>query len=416
PHYREVLLEQQRRETLARYFRVAEKSFDLQKKTLRQIEVLQPWESDESVHSTFLNKTQSNITRAIEAPETEIYSSIFRHGMELLNNNMPFDKLPQEVKDAVLSWDKGEETLREALKIDSMKEELRKVRETGDKTAVTEMERELANQIQKTVSNYPYKKKGANMPSYNIETQNINCAAASNLAGTLLSELGINYVVGEFSDHSVLFLIHPTGEIVYADMLLEPEMNFTLTNEMIKESNKNKTPFTSEDIATYSSDQRQSILKFGIDNDTYEGYFDPNDDFSFRNFEGVLKPEHGHIAQMYTTLGKLFIANDLFPAATDSFQRVISSGLDTSQSRINLAVALYLSGRNAEAIKEYKNAILLNRNEIKAYIGLGRVLRATDRKEDAQATYKKVIELSDPEKDSEWIEEAKSKIDELQSS
>ena len=262
---KEFLWEDERRKTIAQYFRVAEKSFKLQRKELKKPEGLQPWESDEPIHEAFLDNSQSNIRRTLESPKTELYGSIFRRGMELLYQNMPFDKLPQIVKDTILLWKDGETTLRKAINIEVMKTLLQQARASGDVAKITDTEKNLAALIQTAISNYTYEGNSFS-PSKNVMTQEINCAAASNLGGTFLSELGINYLVGDIPGHSVLLMIHQTGEVEYTDMLLDPVENFALTNDMINGENKDGNPITVEDIVDYSFDNRKKELRFTIEN------------------------------------------------------------------------------------------------------------------------------------------------------
>lgn len=117
---------------------------------------LRPWESTTSARSAFLQKIQKNIAKEIEAPKRELVGSIFRRGMELLVQNIGFDKLEGELlslqkrrKDGeqlsevdhvnlsrlksfveiMKHWQKLDyKTLREALQIDKLKLELTDVR------------------------------------------------------------------------------------------------------------------------------------------------------------------------------------------------------------------------------------------------------------------------------------------------
>ncbi len=184
---RDELFEHARRDALARYFRVAQKAFERQEKSDKGELVsvnttkLEPWESATPIHTEFINKTIGNIQTAIEVPKREFVGSFFRRGMEQLQREIGFDKLPDEIKNDILNWENGESTLREALDIDGWKKELDEIRERGDKDEIAAAEKDAALTVQEVVSNYP--RGDVDNPTQILKKQTINCVGASMLGG-----------------------------------------------------------------------------------------------------------------------------------------------------------------------------------------------------------------------------------------
>lgn len=110
PGKKDQFYEAGRQKTLAQFFRASAKAFALSKPP------------------AFLAKVEKAMAQKIETPKRELVGSIFRRGMELLQRNMPFDKLPNYVKDSILHWQNGETTLRDALQIDELRQELKSYR------------------------------------------------------------------------------------------------------------------------------------------------------------------------------------------------------------------------------------------------------------------------------------------------
>ena len=98
-----ISIEDERKKTLNQFFRVSEEAFKLQQKSksgeLKKTKTkLKLWQSETPFHNEFISKINESIKREIETPDTELYSSIFRRGMDMLQKDMPFDKLPDFVK------------------------------------------------------------------------------------------------------------------------------------------------------------------------------------------------------------------------------------------------------------------------------------------------------------------------------
>ncbi|MGH9858323.1 MAG: hypothetical protein ACRD4B_10810, partial [Acidobacteriota bacterium] len=208
PQKKEQLIEEQRRSTLSRYFRVAEKSFALRERTiageLREGKSPPPWQSDAPVHEVFIENAEAQMRRAIETPKRELGSSLFRRGMELLRKEMPIKTLPDALKANVAHLKDGEAKLRDLLEIDIEKERLEKVRRTGNIQESALLEEAIAKKIQNAVSQYAQVITPGYKPSEIVTDEVINCVSSTMLGGTFLSEIGINYVVGAIPEHTFL--------------------------------------------------------------------------------------------------------------------------------------------------------------------------------------------------------------------
>ncbi|MBI2626265.1 MAG: tetratricopeptide repeat protein [Candidatus Nealsonbacteria bacterium] len=380
PQKRNDFYEAERRKTLAQFFRVAQKAFGLKQKSGEQLAPaarsrLKPWQSDATFHSAFLRKVEGAIRKQIEAPKRELEGSIFRRGMELLQRNMPFDKLPDWVKNDYLHWQGGEKTLREALQIDRLKAELKTVQQSGYVAQISAKEREIADKIQISVSNFQ-RKSSANNPSEMAANQYINCVGASMLGGALMQEAGLNYLVGNVPRHSILFLVTSDGRVEFRDML-NFQLNEDLADEMIAGKKKDGSPLKVADVMAFSKKPTSEGLMFDINRKKYgEAWFRKGE----RQYVAVFEPEYGQQIQVLNNTGNV---------------------LD------NL-------GRKEEAIEAYRQAIAVDPKYAYPYYGLGNVLKDLGRKEEAIEAYQKFLDLADRQKDDIWMKQAEGRITRLE--
>ena len=101
--------------------------------------------------------------------------------------------------------------LTDALKLPTLKAELEKVRQTGDKSLISVKELEIAKRVQEKVSSFDYQEK-SNIPSQMVETTKLNCLGAALLGGTFLEELDISYLAVDLPDHASTILITSDGK------------------------------------------------------------------------------------------------------------------------------------------------------------------------------------------------------------
>ncbi|MDO8559384.1 MAG: tetratricopeptide repeat protein [bacterium] len=389
--------EAERQKTLAQFFRIAQKAFELEQKS--------------GVRSDFLRKIERAMQKQIETPKRELAGSIFRRGMELLQRNMPFDTLPDWVKSSCLHWQDGEKTLREALRTDQLKSELKKVRQSGDVVKIDNKEREIANRIQLAVSNFTFKP-SANNPSEIVVNSTINCVGASMLGGALMREVGLNYLVGDVPEHSILFLVTSDGHVEWRDML-NSQFNENLTDEMIVGNKKDGSPITVTDIIAFSQKPKPEGLMLDIKSEKYRDKL-PWVKEGQRQYITLFEPEYGQKIQVLNNTGEVLSSLGHNEEAIEAYRQVITLDPKFAYPYNNLGNALGRLGRNEEAIKSYREAIALDPEYNNPHYNLGIAFRNLGRNEEAIKEYQKYIELSDKQKDAYWIERVEKIIAKLE--
>jgi len=429
PENKEKIIEAERKKTLAQFFRVAEKAFLLQGKSdrkqlsrysenLKPEEHLKPWQSDTPIHSAFLRKVSRGMEMQIEKPHTELVGSVFRRGMDLLQKNMPFGELPNMPpgwREKIFYWKNGEKTLRDALGIDKLKEELEEVRQTGDIAAISKEERRIANRIHVAVSGFAYKS-GANNPSEMIVTQSINCVGASTLGGAFLSEVGIKYLVGHVPKHSILVLVTSDGKIQWRDMLY-PEFHEEITDDMIEGKSKTGAPLTVKDIVSYADNPLSGGLIFDIKGEEYKKRLKWVEEGG-RQFLAVFPPEIGQKIQVLNNLGEILSVGGFKEEAVELYKQATVVDPKFAYPYEGLGLALSATGRKKEAIEAFRQSIAIDPEFAYPYYGLGRALSVIGNTKQAIEAYKKFVSLAEKQsladnKDDNRIIKAKIQIDKL---
>ena len=132
---KEDLVERERQNTLSQFFGIAESAFELEKiaedkafSSPTDGLALEPWHFRTPIHSAFLERVKKELGKKIQAPRRELENVMFRRGMELLQRTIGVTSLSDKAKQTIDHWNEGAKTLREALKIDSLREELAEVR------------------------------------------------------------------------------------------------------------------------------------------------------------------------------------------------------------------------------------------------------------------------------------------------
>ncbi len=249
---------------------------------------IKPWISKRPYRERLTADLKQKIERSVTTPETDMFSSIVRRGLEYLRVNMKFDRLQKTleiIKDktvnkktltddelrisklepliiALFSWQKCEETLRSALGIDSMKLELEKARQAGNGDLIESLELKFAEKVQSAVSTFP-RVSNISSPSEIVRNQELNCVGASLLGSSLLTELKISHMIGDVPKHSIVVLVTGTDKVVWFDML-NPEDNEELTDNMIAGVGKNGQKITRAGIVNYSRHPLQNSLQLEI--------------------------------------------------------------------------------------------------------------------------------------------------------
>ncbi|MGH7204200.1 MAG: hypothetical protein ACREHC_07180 [Candidatus Levyibacteriota bacterium] len=412
---RQQLLEETRRDSLAQYFRTMDKSLHLRSRThadsaipLKENPNKEPWELDESAHETFIRTSQNRIHRVIEAPLAALHSSIMQHGMEQLNKNVGFDRLKDEVdairarqengeelssdeKDLVHNlmgvitsferWQESETTLREGLRIDSLKDELtadrEKAMQTGNMEAIGEKEEEIVKKIQHAVSAIPYES-GRNNPTDIITEQSLNCVGASLLAGTFLSELGINYFVMDQPGHSNILVVR-SDDTVYVHDMLHPEAVYS-QNEIEEKLNgikSNGEPITVQDIIVESKHPTgQSLhIRTGYDSLTLHHSDTGHQTQLMFNAAGIL-----------TDLGKYY-------QSVPILRTIVDQDPGNIPALRNLSYGLARMGRREEAISVGKRAVAFDKNSPDALYALVDAYFVAGNEQEVQVTAEHLLKL-----------------------
>lgn len=203
------IIENVRNSTLAQLFRIVGKP------------------SQTSAHAVFLKKLEGKMQKSIEKPKEELYSSIFRRGLEKLISEI---KVPPAIKSVLVKskegmitsiepiWDSPENRkLVDSLGIDGLKKELQEVKKTGDIKMISEKEIEITERIQNILLAMP-SKNDANNPTEMVLDTNANCVGATMLAGILMKKVGINHLVGTLPGHVSIIFVTSDKRVFWRDM------------------------------------------------------------------------------------------------------------------------------------------------------------------------------------------------------
>ena len=359
-----------------------------------------PWETKVGPMQHLQDRTRRQVTKAVETPEREMQTAIFRRGVEKLVTKMKTpnwsDAIQSFLKEGYnlnLATDKVK--LINTLEIPRLEEELEKIRQTGDVAKISAKELEIAKKIQKAVSSFPYKK-GANNPSEMVETQFINCVGSSILGGELLNEVGIKYLHANLPEHSATVLITSEGKVYWQD--------FTPPNG----SNCNYVEITS-DMLIGNPDLKNStnIPGSGL---TIE----------FKNWKinnkklkvNLFNPEVGLQCHILNNTGSSLIDLGRNKEAIKAYKQAIDINPEYASPYNGLGNIYREQGEYEEAIKAYEQAIDIDPEYAGPYNGLGNTYREQGEYEEAIKAYKQFIKLWNG--DEYWIKRAQKIIENLQ--
>lgn len=385
PAKRGELYEIERIKALSQFFRTAKKAFLLQAKSeqakLKSAPTkLKPEQSYTPIHNAFLQKVKEAIAKQIETPKTELTAAIFRRGRELLQRLMPFDELPEEIKNTYLNWQNGESTLRKALKIDEMKEELANIRAIGNIKKMAQKEKQIADKIQKAVSDFPYEEHSYK-PSQTVRNQRMNCALASMLGGGLMKEVGLNYLVMDLPGHSALLHVRSDGQIEWRDM--QWRGSYTL------ESNINSTI---QEIVNLSKNPKPEGLTFELKDPQISALYMIKEEQPVHII--VTPPEYGHLLQLLISTGLTFKSSGLYEEAIEAYKQAITLNPKYVLAYNNLGNVFYSRRKYKEAIEAYQQAIKIDPKYALAYFNLGATLSRLRKYNEAIEVYRKAIKAN----------------------
>ncbi len=395
--------EEKRKETLAQFFRVAEKAFVLRNRELQETEGKEkPWEDKTPIHSAFLQKVEQSIKGEVEKPKWEIEGSLFRRGTENLMKNLerPANKkmigtVESFIKElfgekAVSSFSEQNEKLADSLKISELKKEIEEVRGKGDLSSIGMKEREIALKIQKSVNDFPYRL-GMNNPSDIIEKKYINCVGASIVGSTLLSEVGIDFLSAAAPEHSLTFLITTDGKVVWQDMLC-PDFNQEIQDRDLDGINKKGTQITVSDILDFSKNPDSFGLSFNMRGEEYRKklpFLDEGEKMRITLF----LPKQGQQIELLNNTAFAFIELGKYKEAIETCKQGLSFSPNYPTLHYNYGYSLSHLGHFAEAIKEYKKGIAIYPEYYLAYEGIGYALLELGHISEAIETFEKAVSL-----------------------
>jgi len=419
PSKKDELYEAERQSTLSQFFRVAERAFALESKStageLRKSAVqLKPWQSDAPIHSTFLAKIEKAMTQKIETPKREFEMAVFRRGLEKLTSEMREPGWKHTInsffENLGLNLRVEQKKLIDVLHIPELKAKLEAIRQTGDLSKISQKEREITDRIQGAISSFP-RQLGANNPADIVANQYINCVGASALGGALMKEAGLNYLVGDVPEHSILFLVTSDGEIEWRDML-NASFNEKLTDEMIEGRKKDGAPLTVRDIAAFSHKPTPKGLMFDVKSDKDKKKFSWVKEGQ-RQYVTVFEPEYGQQIQILNNTGNALLSLGRKEKAIEAYRQAVAVDPKFAHPYNGLGNALSYLGRKEEAIEAYRQAVAVDPKFAYPYNGLGNALLSLGRKEEAIEAYRKFIDLADKKNDDFWIKRAERIIAEL---
>jgi tetratricopeptide (TPR) repeat protein len=410
----EDLTEEKMEETRKKLFSVY---FTALGKEVRKAGGEKPWENKVGPMQHLQNRTRRQITKAVETPEREMKTAIFRRGVENLVTEMKEVGWRKAINDLLkkVGFDPVLEQRRlyDTLGIERLKQELEEVRKSRDIPQISAKELQIAKKIQQAVSSFPYKhddketkERVGNNPSKMVETQFINCVGSAILGGGLLEEVGIRYLHADLPKHSITVLITSDGKVYWQainstlfgilgapfNKLGGPILNYKeIQDKDITGKNKNGQPLTVADIVAFANNPSDEGIRFEINRWWYNLNMEkikiPN------RYIGLFKPEIGLQCHILNNTGNALTDLGRNEEAIEAYRQAISVDPKYAYPYQGLGNALISLGRREEAIEAYRQAISVDPKYADAYFGLGNALISLGRREDAIIAYQQFIRL-----------------------
>ena len=407
PYYQKNdIHENQRLATLNQFFKTAQKAFNLQQKEkehyLIQTEFdSQPEQNELPVHQTFINQIEDSIKKRIEQPISELDNSILTRKTKFLEYQLQPEiiAIAQSLPDFMHA---DGQSLSELLKIDTLKNNLESLRQTNDSFQISRQEQHLAQLIQSATCGIAYlQKKYMQADKLRVDPRKIS-AIATSIGGELMREAGLNYLVGDMSGYSALFLITADNRVKFMDMTSLTE------NKNLNEYNLEQT--TVNDIVKFSQNPKPEGFKVTISPPLFQK--EPS-------VYTVYPPESGHrfsdlfsYATFYQDLA--YHEKKLTPANKDYFYRtslkfygkIIDSKSQNENLWYNYGLACteyadQISLSRAQkyslaqtAIDAFRHLITINPQNDQAYFLLGKNLEKISYYAKAAKAYQKATEIN----------------------
>ena len=391
------IMENQRQETLRQFFRVSEKAFSLERiqKDSAVIEDKEtPWNPSSPTHSAFLKRVESRMEEAIEKPNEELISSIFRRGLDRLTNDIERPPFNIDLGKLRLTFaDTGKGKLKEYIGLEKLKKELELARKTKGVKEISEKEIEIARTIQNVIGKFTYRK-NSNNPHEMTKTREINCLGATILGGTLFKELGINYLPVVLPDHAITVLITSDQRVYWQD-LLRLTKNFEMHDSDLDNLNTGKKT-TIQDIVNFSKNPSSESILFKLSPKTYGEKVRWTTEEG-RNFFEILPVETGEQTLLLWNLGGVLLREGKSEEGLEACRKAIKN-LSNPFMCFYFGEYLYRLGHYEESIEYFKKPIAKNPNNYLAYDLLGNAYRQLEDYENAIGAYKQAIRTN-PRKD-----------------
>ena len=264
------------------------------------------------------------------------------------------------------------------------------VRTCGSVEAITQKEHEIIQDINMALTMYRHN--GGSSPSEIAIQQHFNCLGGSLLAGALLDQVGINYLVMDVPEHSLLLVVRSDGAIEWRDMINSTKGD-VIDDFMFQTTGKEKAPVTVKDFIAFSEHPRGEGLMLTTKSRVWKDKFW----FIEKNKGGIVTvfgPEYGQKIQVLYNLGLLLGELGCEKEAVEAYKEAISLNPKLASLYRNLGISLSILGNNEEAIEMYRKAIALDSEDFTPYHGLGDSLLELGRNEEAVEAYRKAIALA----------------------
>lgn len=351
------------------------------------------------IKKAFLNKIENQIRKAVETPKQELIDAVLRRGLENLVKEMRANILPEDDRNrfkelfSIIGVDfiAQQEKLYDVLNIPMLKAELDKVRSTGDLRKIGEEEIEIVSKIQDFIRYLPFES-ASNNPAEMVARGYINCVGASALGGGFLSELGINYLVGNVSDHSILVLATSDKRVIWMDML-NYVPNEALTDEMIQNTARGGRALKVSDVWEFSQRPTAGGLTVDIDSETFRSQLPHVKEWQ-SSYLTLLPPKTGHLVQLLINTAILLHIADMQEEALEADRLAIAVDPQIADLYKNFALTLFSVGRYDEAIEAARQAIALDPRHYDSYKYLGKTLVRSNRPEEAIEVYQKALDIN----------------------